>query len=132
LSVLDTIASFEEVTGISGNLQTQISTLNSQTGSYVLNAQTGNFYPTSNPSGFITGLNQVSFLTLLPTGIEETGIPFPYSFGMVPRVLADLQLVSETGYLVGVKNVTATGYIAMFSDIIEETGIRLHTFATNQ
>ncbi len=54
LSVLDTIASFEDVTGISGGLQTQISTLNNQTGS---------FYPRTNPSGYITGINNLVFLT---------------------------------------------------------------------
>ena len=72
LSVLSTIASFEEVTGISGNLQTQISTLNNQTGSYVLNNQTGNFittaqtgqfYSSSNPSGYITGINNLVYAT---------------------------------------------------------------------
>jgi hypothetical protein len=52
LSTLDTIASYEEVTGISGVLQTQISTLNSATGSYVLNSQTGQFYSSNNPSGY--------------------------------------------------------------------------------
>jgi hypothetical protein len=44
------------VTGISGGLQTQISTLNNATGSYVLNSQTGQFYPNSNPSGYIRSL----------------------------------------------------------------------------
>jgi hypothetical protein len=97
---------------------------------YVLNSATGVFYPASNPSGFITGLNQVSFLTLLPTGIEETGISFPYSFATIPKVLNELQLNSNTGYLVGVKNVAVTGYTAIFSDVLTETGIYLHTFAT--
>jgi hypothetical protein len=63
LSTLDTIASYEEVTGISGGLQTQISTLNSATGSYVLNSQTGQFYANSNPSGFITGVDLSSYAT---------------------------------------------------------------------
>ena len=63
LSVLNTIASYEEVTGISGGLQTQISTLNSATGSYVLNSQTGQFYANSNPSGFITGVDLSSYAT---------------------------------------------------------------------
>ena len=72
LSTLSTITSFEEVTGISGNLQTQISTLNNQTGDYVLNSetgsfitnfQTGEFYSNLNPSGYITGINNVVFTT---------------------------------------------------------------------
>ena len=72
LSTLDTIASYEEVTGISGSLQTQISTLNNTTGSYALkietgnfisNSQTGQFYANANPSGFITGINNLVFTT---------------------------------------------------------------------
>jgi hypothetical protein len=84
------------------------------------------------PSEFILVADQVSFLTLMQTGIEETGIQFPYTFATIPRVLADIQLVSDTGYLVGIKNVTTTGYTAIFSDIIEETGLYLHTFANNK
>lgn len=80
LSVLDTIASVEEMTGISGGLQQQITTLNNQTGSYVLNsatgdfittAQTGAFYPASNPSGYITGIDLSSYATITyVTGIS--------------------------------------------------------------
>ena len=74
LSVLSTIASVEEVTGISGSLQTQISSLSNATGSYVLNSQTGVFYPTSNPSGFVTGsvvrpYETGSFITNSQTGV---------------------------------------------------------------
>lgn len=80
LSTLDTIAAYEEVTGISGSLQTQISTLNNTTGSYALkietgnfitNSQTGQFYSNSNPSGFITGIDLSSYATqVYVTGIS--------------------------------------------------------------
>jgi hypothetical protein len=120
---LSSYAEISFVTGISGDLNSSIQ---------ILESQTGDYYQNSNPSGFITGVDQVSFVTLMQTGIEETGINFPYTFAAIPRVLVDMQLVSDTGYLVGIKNVTATGYTAIFSDIIEETGLYLHTFATNQ
>ena len=152
---LSNYSTIEFTTGISGHLQNQIIDLNNSTGDYYLASNpsgyitgldlsdyvtgdvirpsdTGIFYTNDNPSGFITGLDQVSFLTLIHTGIEETGIAFPYTFAAIPRVLADLQLVSDTGYLVGVKNVATTGYVVVFSDVIEETGLYLHTFATNQ
>jgi hypothetical protein len=152
---LSSFATTSFVTGVSGFLQNQIIDLNDQTGNYytidnpsgyitgldlsdyvtgevIRPSDTGIFYTIDNPSGFITGLDQVSFLTLIHTGIEETGIAFPYTFSAIPRVLADLQLVSDTGYLVGVKNVATTGYVVVFSDVIEETGLYLHTFATNQ
>lgn len=60
------------VTGISGNLQQQITTLNNQTGGYVLDSETGNFittaqtgafYAASNPSGFITGIPNIVYTT---------------------------------------------------------------------
>jgi hypothetical protein len=68
LSTLDTIASFEEMTGISGTLQTQISTLTNQTGGYVLKIETGQFYASSNPSGFITGVDLSSYVLNTETG----------------------------------------------------------------
>ena len=42
------------ITGISGGLQNQITTLNNQTGSY---------YPRINPSGYITGVDLSSYAT---------------------------------------------------------------------
>jgi hypothetical protein len=56
---LSNYATIPYTTGISGILQTQISSLNSQTGSYVTGqvvrpSETGQFYPTSNPSGYIS------------------------------------------------------------------------------
>jgi hypothetical protein len=64
--------SISYVTGISGVLQNQITTLNNQTGNYALKTETGNFitssqtgafYAASNPSGFITGVNLSSYAT---------------------------------------------------------------------
>lgn len=116
------VATQSFTTGVSGHLQSQISVLNNHTGDYYLN---------TNPSGFITGVDELSFLTLLHTGIEETGIMFPRSFSSSPRVFSDLLITGDTGYLVGIKRVSSTGYFAMFSDVIAETGIYLQTFATN-
>jgi hypothetical protein len=62
LSTLNSIAAYEEVTAISGGLQTQITTLNSATGDYVLKIETGQFYSSNNPSeyaptGYVTGIS---------------------------------------------------------------------------
>lgn len=65
------------VTGISGHLQGQITTLNSQTGNYatgsvvrssetgnfITTSQTGQFYAVSNPQGFITGVDLSTYAT---------------------------------------------------------------------
>ena len=96
LSVLDTIASVEDMTGISGNLQTQINSLSNATGSYVLSSQTGAFYPISNPSGYVTGSvvrpsETGSFITISQTGVfYPTSNPSGFVTGSVVRP-------SETG-----------------------------------
>lgn len=69
---LSNYATTAYVTGISGDLQQQITALNNQTGGYVLDSETGNFittsqtgafYATSNPSGFITGIPDIVYTT---------------------------------------------------------------------
>jgi hypothetical protein len=56
---LSNYATIPYTNSVSGNLQTQISSLSSQTGSYVTGqvvrpSETGQFYPNSNPSGYIS------------------------------------------------------------------------------
>jgi hypothetical protein len=108
LSTLSTIVSFEEVTGISGGLQTQISTLNNQTGTYVLKTESGQFYPNSNPSGFITGIDLSSYATQ----VYVTGIS-----GDLQAQITDLNNSTGQFYL----NSNPSGYI---------TGVNLSTYAT--
>ena len=60
---LSSYATQEYVTGISGDIQTQITNLNDQTGSYVLNTETGIFYTNDNPSGYITGIDDLVYTT---------------------------------------------------------------------
>ena len=73
---LSSYATVSLVTGVSGDLQDQISTLNSQTGSYVTSgivrpSDTGAFYAASNPSGYITGVDLSSYQTIAAsTGIS--------------------------------------------------------------
>ena len=71
------------VTGISGSLQTQITSLNNQTGDYALktetglfitSSQTGMFYPTSNPSGFITGSTNSFTITNVTTNSNKLAL----------------------------------------------------------
>lgn len=62
------------VTGISGNIQSQINLLNNNTGNYLLRSETGQFYPSSNPSGFITGIDTTQFyLSSNPQGYATSG-----------------------------------------------------------
>lgn len=75
----------EFVTGLSGSLQGQISSndseiaeivnstgsfaLKSETGSFISESQTGQFYASSNPSGFITGVDLSSYVQNSETGL---------------------------------------------------------------
>ena len=75
---LSSYATTVYVTGISGHLQTQITSLNDQTGNYVTGnvvrpsetgvfittGQTGQFYPISNPSGFLVSGSPVDLVHL--------------------------------------------------------------------
>jgi hypothetical protein len=106
LSVLNTIAAYEQVTGISGSLQTQISTLNNATGSYVLNSQTGQFYPTTNPSGYTA----TSYVTGISGGLQtqitslnnQTGSYYPRTnpSGYITGV--DLSSYATQTYVTGI------------------------------
>ena len=95
---LSLYATQDFTTGISGSLQSQISSLSNQTGSYVLNSETGQFYPSSNPSGFITGVDLSSYATIpYVTGISgdlQSGITnslnnyLPLSGGIITGALS--------------------------------------------
>ena len=118
LSTLNTIASVEQMTGISGGLQTQISTLNNQTGSYVLKIESGQFYPNSNPSGFITGVD----LSTYATQNYVTGIS-----GGLQTQITDLSnatgsyvLNSQTGQFYA--NSNPSGFITGINDLVYTTG----------
>jgi hypothetical protein len=135
LSTLNTIAAYEQVTGISGGLQSQISNLNSATGSYVLNNQTGIFYTNDNPSGFITGVDLSNYVLTSETGQFYaasnpsgfiTGVDLSFSGNYYTKNESESRYVNITGTetIVGDKsfntisvnslntsNITATSYV---------------------
>jgi len=69
--------------------------------------------------------------TLIPSGIEETGILFGQTFSSLPSIQLSLQTPYEYTYLVGIKEITTTGFTASFSDLINNTGFYLQTLASN-
>ena len=85
---LSSYATTVYVTGISGHLQTQITSLNDQTGNYVTGnvvrpsetgvfittGQTGQFYPISNPSGFLVSGSPVDLVHLYAKNDEGSTI----------------------------------------------------------
>lgn len=118
LSVLDTIASVEDMTGISGSLQTQISTLYNATGSYVLNSQTGVFYPTSNPSGYVTGSvvrpsETGNFITTAQTGaFYSISNPSGFVTGSVVRPSETGTFITQSQTGAFYPNSNPSGYIS--------------------
>jgi|TARA_R110000772_G_scaffold188826_3_gene299902 hypothetical protein len=68
------------------------------------------------------------FDTVLPSGIDETGIEFSTAFSSAPMVQCELQLPSggERTYFLAVRDITTTGFFVEFSDNIG-TGYILQT-----
>lgn len=68
------------------------------------------------------------FDTVLPSGIDETGIEFSTAFSSAPMVQCELQLPSggERTYFLAVRDITNTGFFVEFSDNIG-TGYTLQT-----
>ena len=60
------------------------------------------------------------FDTILPSGIDETGIEFSTAFSSSPMVQCELQLPSggERTYFLAVRDITSTGFFVEFSDNI--------------
>lgn len=70
------------------------------------------------------------FDTVLPSGIDETGIEFSTAFSSAPMVQCELQLPSggERTYFIAVRDITTTGFFVELSDNIG-SGYTLQTRA---
>jgi DNA-binding Lrp family transcriptional regulator len=63
--------------------------------------------------------------------IDTTGIMFPAVFASTPRtVLATIEVTGDTMYMVNVRGRTVSGYTAILSDTVQESGVVIHTFAS--
>lgn len=69
--------------------------------------------------------------TLIPSGVEETGILFGQTFSSAPSVQISLDTPYDYTYIIGVKDITTTGFLVSFSETVENTGFYLQTLATN-
>jgi len=93
----------------SGNIQSQINNIN-------------------NPSGVLSSLSfEQRIYTSIPSGIDKIYIPL--SLTGFPLISANLEAIGNIKYLVTLQQVNSSGYFAMFSDTISETGLYLHTIA---
>jgi hypothetical protein len=142
------ISGVNGISVISGNSNTIIIS-GFNTGNFLTNGQTGSlasqgwvdqfYYPRSNPSGyvqntqtgsFITTGNQQSFVTTVATGIDLQYVSFPFNFPIIPKIVASMEVSSDIMYSMNVRNRSISGYNAIFSDTIQETGVFIHTIAT--
>jgi len=59
-----------------------------------------------------------------------SGVLFPQAFGAIPRVVqTSIEVTGDVMYYMAIRNRATTGYWAIFSDTITESGVVLHTLA---
>ena len=117
-------ASQFQLTG--NNIQTQFNTIYGTTGAFATSVSVA---ATGAAFTFFSG-NQQSFSYYVPTGYDNTGVLYPVAFASAPRVLVSLEIPTNIMYMVNISNRTNTGFYAVFSDVVQESGVILHTFAT--
>lgn len=104
---------------LSGNIQ--------QTGSNLYNLivnTTGNFVPTGSILSYLTGI---------PTGSDKIFFNFlNYTFSSIPKVVATMETeYNNCGYYFMISGRSTTGFWALFSDTILESGFSLNVIAKN-
>lgn len=71
------------------------------------------------------------FTTGIPTGVDNVFIKFPSgNFASVPKISVTLEVTGDVLYTIGIRGRTISGYTALFSDTIQESGVMIHTFAS--
>jgi hypothetical protein len=121
-----------------------------ETGTFIVQSQTGQFASSinlfttgstldtkiNNASGYANNTffrltSQQNFVTGIPTGIDNYFILFPSgNFASVPKIQATVEVTGNIMYMMNVSNRTISGYTAIFSDTIQESGVSVHTFAS--
>ena len=110
--------------------------LNSNPSGYISTTQTGTFASLTNlaATGAIfatyTGNIQDFATGITPTGLDTYFIQFPFNFSVTPRVLTTVEVTGSIIYGTAVSNRTVSGFTALFSDYIAESGVKLNVYAT--
>lgn len=110
LSVLNDIAAVQDLTNYSGFAN-------------------NNFYLKSNPSGFIRDTTIQKFITGMSTGIDSYTGNFTNTFSTLPVVVATMETTGVYGYVVNLTQITTSGFVVDFSDVIRESGVDLNIIA---
>lgn len=74
-------------------------------------------------------LNSVNFSVIVPTGSGSLSITFPFVFTTIPQVDPTFVVSGLNPFSYGVwpNSITTTGYLALFSDIVTESGNSVYT-----
>ena len=143
-------ASVSNLLATGAGLQTSVNALNIWTGS-----STGLYYPlSSNPSNYVTtaqtgafasnvaliasgalftsytGKIQIFTSGISPTGLDTYTIYYPQVFASVPKVLCTVEVTGNYAYGVSIANRTTSGFNALFSDYIGESGVLLDVYSS--
>ncbi len=100
------------------NLQGQVNTL------------TTNLASSGNTFAVYTGKFQSFSGSLTPTGADSYFISFPLNFASVPRIAASIEVTGSILYMMNVQNKTISGFTALISDLIAESGVSVLGMAT--
>lgn len=117
------------ITSLSGSLNLTGSNLEAK-----INSLSGDLLATGVHvyANFVRKATQQSFTLDVPQNIDSTGILFPVAFSSTPAsVNVTLEVPGDVMYMTAIKNKSATGYFAEFSDVVIEAGVKLNTFASN-
>ncbi len=104
------------VSGNSNTVATNLATTGSNLISYIQNFS-------GNQQSFSTGIN--------PTGFDNYYVGYPLgAFNAIPRIFPSIEISGNYMYSINITGRGTAGFYALFSDIIAESGVVLHVFAT--
>lgn len=78
-----------------------------------------------------SGINEIAWLVGITQNVDSQFITIPYNFGQVPVVIVQEQNNSNQNYyFVGTSGVSVTGFYAIYSDTVTDTGLYLNVLAS--
>lgn len=79
---------------------------------------------------YVARASQVNVVTIIPTGVDDYFIAFGVTFGQIPKVQCTVEVTGDITYFCAVRGRTTSGYTALFSDTVRESGVSVNTFAS--
>jgi len=70
-----------------------------------------------------------TFVTVVPTGVDCLAVSYTSAYAATPFVSATISSTGDIIYQMNVRQITSSGYLAIFSDTITENGVTINTYA---